>query len=506
MLACIGLLLAPSPVLCFSARRRMLGPSRVREPSNRPELAAPEIEVGEWLGPWNATVHDVFMRDFWQKRPLLVRGAFPELRESPLMSPDELRQIACVDEEFYDDEVDTADGMSYSNEDFEAGLDIGEDDKDVAARLILNQREVIHGPFDSDDLEELCTAHPGAWSLLVNDLERHSPRVHELVEAFSLVPTWRHDDVMISLAPTGGGIGAHVDSYDVFLLQGSGTREWEVESRYLSLEDETASLINDGRAVRVLQSNAFRATHRWILEPGDFLYLPPRVAHRGKSLSNDCTTVSIGFRLPAVRELVAYFADYVTRQGRRLDASGARLKYGSLDVSSDVSYVPDVGILPESSSSSIASSEARSSGCIDPSGVAEAKEVIRAALLAELDDDEAFDQWFGSTVILMHESRTSVSFALQLLFACGSQCCAKYDNIHRSCYRERKKLRPCFAPSFRRSLRHSELTLPCTPQWICLEHGTVMVRASHLPSRLKLRARSASKRWPAVIMASLHRG
>ena len=138
MLACIGLLLAPSPVLCFSARRRMLGPSRVREPSNRPELAAPEIEVGEWLGPWNATVHDVFMRDFWQKRPLLVRGAFPELRESPLMSPDELRQIACVDEEFYDDEVDTADGMSYSNEDFEAGLDIGEDDKDGAGYEIAS--------------------------------------------------------------------------------------------------------------------------------------------------------------------------------------------------------------------------------------------------------------------------------------------------------------------------------------------------------------------------------
>jgi len=378
----------------------MAGPPKEEKvTAPRPELASPEIEVGEWTGPWNSTVHDTFMRDFWQKRPLLVRGAFPELRSSPLMRPEELRRIACFDEEgISDDELDTADEVSYGADAYEAGVNIGDDENDVAARLILNQRQVIHGPFDSDDLEELCAAHPGAWSLLVNDLERHSPKVHALVEAFSIVPTWRHDDVMISLAPTGGGIGAHVDSYDVFLLQGSGSREWEIDSRYLNIEEETASLINDGREVRVLQASAFRATHRWILEPGDFLYLPPRVAHRGQSLSNDCTTVSVGFRLPAVRELVAYFADHVTSQGRLLDTSGARLKYDSTEANGLTNESSDDG---ESPSLSMASRKARSSGRIDPSGVTEAKEVIRAALLAELDDNDAFGQWFGSTVSLL---------------------------------------------------------------------------------------------------------
>jgi 50S ribosomal protein L16 3-hydroxylase len=342
-------------------------------------------------------VHDAFLRDFWQQRPLLVRGAFPDLFDSPAVTPDQLLLLACFveegeEEEKEEEEEEETEEDGFWEEDEDAFPSSAAANDDVAARLILNQREVAHGPFEPSELAALCAAHPGAWSLLVNDVERHVPKVHAIAEAFSVVPTWRHDDVMVSWAARGGGIGAHVDSYDVFLLQGSGTREWEVAARFLSVADEAGSLLNDGRAVRVLQPSAFQPTHRWTLAPGDFLYLPPRVAHRGRSLSADCTTVSVGFRLPTVRELVAYFADHATQPGRRLEASNARLAHAlALGPTAAGEALAD-------DASSTAASRTRSSGRIDPSAVAEAKAVVRAALLAELDDDAAFGQWFGSTV------------------------------------------------------------------------------------------------------------
>jgi 50S ribosomal protein L16 3-hydroxylase len=162
-------------------------PRRITSPK---VSVTPSIEIIEWAGPWSSFPCDVFLRDYWQQTPLLVRGAFPELRDNPICTPDELAGIAC--------------------------------DEDASSRLILAAKSVEHGPFDPDRLRKLPAT--GDWSLLVNDMERFLPAAHKLAEAFSFLPTWRHDDVMCSYAPRGSGIGAHVDSYDVFLVQGSGNR------------------------------------------------------------------------------------------------------------------------------------------------------------------------------------------------------------------------------------------------------------------------------------------
>lgn len=219
---------------------------------------------------------ETFLRDYWQKQPLLIRNAWPGF-ESPV-TPDELAGLAC--------------------------------DREVESRLILEHDgdypwQVLHGPFPESQFAELPKTH---WSLLVQRLERHVPDAASILEHFLFIPAWRIDDLMISFAPPHGSVGAHIDQYDVFLLQGSGRREWQINDRDYSEEDFMPDM-----DLKILSE--FEPTESWVLEPGDMLYLPPGIAHHGIAQDN-CMTLSIGFRAPSRLDLLSAFADDCLIDGR----------------------------------------------------------------------------------------------------------------------------------------------------------------------------------------------
>ncbi|OZB74589.1 MAG: hypothetical protein B7X37_05170 [Halothiobacillus sp. 14-55-98] len=209
-----------------------------------------------------------FLRDYWQKKPVLIRQGVPGF-ESPL-SPEELAGLAC--------------------------------EEDVPARLILESAgarpwTLRHGPFTEADFTSLPE---DGYSLLITDCEKLIPDLMNLVQHFRFVPDWRIDDLMISYAPPGGSVGAHIDEYDVFLLQGMGRRKWMIE-----YPPKHSDFVPD-LDIRLLQE--FEPTEEWILEPGDMLYLPPGVPHHGVAVDH-CMTYSIGFRAPLLHELAAGVTD-----------------------------------------------------------------------------------------------------------------------------------------------------------------------------------------------------
>lgn len=213
---------------------------------------------------------DGFLRDHWQKKPLLIRNPWA-CWTNPL-EPDELAGLACEDE--------------------------------VESRLITQTRDAVkleHGPLPEARFGQLGT---DPWTLLVQAVDHHVPDVAALLEPFRFVPNWRVDDVMVSYATDRGGVGPHFDRYDVFLLQGLGKRRWRVGA----LCDEATEL-RPHADLRLLAN--FEATDEWILEPGDILYVPPRVAHDGVAVGDDCMTYSIGFRAPSRRELIADWSEHL---------------------------------------------------------------------------------------------------------------------------------------------------------------------------------------------------
>jgi 50S ribosomal protein L16 3-hydroxylase len=216
-----------------------------------------------------------FLREHWQKKPLLIRAALPGF--AGLLSPAELAALACRD--------------------------------DAQSRLVIRRGrrwQAYQGPFERRLLRQLPAR---AWSLLVHDVNHFLPEARALLDRFHFVPYARLDDLMVSYAPAGGGVGPHFDSYDVFLLQGAGRRRWRIShQRDLALlERAPLKLLRD-----------FRPQQEWTLEPGDMLYLPPGWAHDGVAL-DPCMTYSIGFRAPAWQELGVHFLRFLED---RLDLTG----------------------------------------------------------------------------------------------------------------------------------------------------------------------------------------
>jgi 50S ribosomal protein L16 3-hydroxylase len=211
-----------------------------------------------------------FVRDYWQKKPLLVRSAFPGF--GGMLSPDELAGLAC--------------------------------EEDAQSRLVLHQRgkwKLEQGPFDEKRFARLPDK---GWSLLVQGVNHFLPEADELLHRFDFIPRTRLDDLMVSLAPDGGGVGPHFDSYDVFLLQGHGKRLWRVSGQ------SDHELVKDA-PLRILKN--FETDEEWLLEPGDMLYLPPRLAHWGIAVG-ECMTWSVGFRAPTAQELATQFLAYLQDQ------------------------------------------------------------------------------------------------------------------------------------------------------------------------------------------------
>ena len=202
-----------------------------------------------------------FMQRHWQKKPLLIRQALPGFR--PLLSRADLFALAAQD--------------------------------GVESRLVRRSRKaptwsMKQGPFQRRALPPL---HAPDWTLLVQGADLHNQAMRGLMDQFRFVPDARLDDVMVSFATDGGGVGPHFDSYDVFLLQAAGTRRWTIGKQ------KKMTLV-EGAPLKILQN--FEPEQTFDLQPGDMLYLPPRYAHDGVALG-ECMTYSIGFKAPKAGEL-----------------------------------------------------------------------------------------------------------------------------------------------------------------------------------------------------------
>lgn len=226
-----------------------------------------------------------FLRDYWQKKPLLIRQAIPSFRA--LLSRGELFALASRD--------------------------------DVESRLITNIRakwKMDHGPF-----EQVPPLTQKNWTLLVQGVNLHDDAVDALMRQFDFVPDARLDDLMISFATATGGVGAHFDSYDVFLLQAHGHRRWRISA-------QTDLTLVEDMPLKILKN--FQPEEEFVLEPGDMLYLPPQYAHEGVAL-DECMTYSIGFRAPAYQELGEAFLenmmDAIDLPGRYADPELKPSKY-----------------------------------------------------------------------------------------------------------------------------------------------------------------------------------
>lgn len=214
-----------------------------------------------------------FLQDYWQKRPLVIRQAFADWH-NPL-TPEELAGLALEEE--------------------------------VESRLIRQQGQnwqLKSGPLTDKDFRKLPKSH---WTLLVQAVDLWSDEVAALKQCYRFVPDWRLDDVMVSLAGSGGGVGPHRDQYDVFLIQGSGRRRWRVGSP----DEDCQPLI---QPCGLKQLTPFEAMLDEELEPGDLLYLPPGFSHEGIALTDDCMTYSVGFRAPSQTELLSQLADRLLDQ------------------------------------------------------------------------------------------------------------------------------------------------------------------------------------------------
>jgi 50S ribosomal protein L16 3-hydroxylase len=204
-----------------------------------------------------------FLTEYWQKKPLLVRNAMPEI--IGLLEPDDVQELAL--------------------------------DEDISARLIRqknknpNEWHVKSSPLTKGDFQKL----PNLWTILVQAVDHYSFDIAELWKKFPFIPQWRRDDIMVSYAPKGGSVGKHFDFYDVFLVQSHGHRRWQLGQ----MCDESTTFVPD-QPLKLLTEIDVQFDE--VLAPGDLLYVPPGLAHYGVA-EDDCLTFSFGFRMPNLAEM-----------------------------------------------------------------------------------------------------------------------------------------------------------------------------------------------------------
>lgn len=210
-----------------------------------------------------------FLSEYWQKKPLLVRNALPEI--AGLLEPNDVMELALEDE--------------------------------VSARLIKqkdkdpNQWTVKSSPLIKGDFQKM----PKLWTLLVQAVDHYSFDLAEMWKKFPFIPQWRRDDIMVSYAPKGGSVGQHFDFYDVFLVQGHGHRRWQLGQM---CDENTAFVV--GQPLKLLPQMDVNFDE--VLAPGDLLYVPPGLAHYGVA-EDDCLTYSFGFRMPNVSDMIDSLGD-----------------------------------------------------------------------------------------------------------------------------------------------------------------------------------------------------
>lgn len=267
-----------------------------------------------------------FLSEYWQKKPLLIRQALPGC--VPPIQPDELAGLACEEQ--------------------------------VESRLVIHDGsgdkwEMTHGPFTEETFRTLPKRH---WTLLVQAVDHWVPEAGVFLDQFSFIPSWRVDDLMISLAGDQSGVGPHYDNYDVFLVQVEGRRRWEVGGHF-----NEQSPRRPDTPVMILTD--WRPEESWVLEPGDMLYVPPRVGHNGMAVGEACMTCSVGFRAPSHADILREFTDFV----------GSTL-------SEEIRYA-DPDLVPQPSP-----------GQITPEALKQVRQILRQYI----EEDEKVAEWFGCSV------------------------------------------------------------------------------------------------------------
>ncbi|WP_233139506.1 cupin domain-containing protein [Aggregatibacter actinomycetemcomitans] len=212
--------------------------------------------------PQNITP-EIFLRDYWQKKPLLIRRGLPEI--IGMLEPRDITELAKTEE--------------------------------VVARLIKQHSddnwELRTSPLSKEDFDNL----PEKWSVLVQDMEQWSPLLGNLWRKFDFIPQWQRDDIMVSFAPQGGSVGKHYDEYDVFLVQAYGHRRWQ-----LGKWCEPTTEFKSNQPIRIFDDMGELILDE-VMAPGDVLYVPSRLVHYGVA-QDDCLTVSFGLRYPNTSELL----------------------------------------------------------------------------------------------------------------------------------------------------------------------------------------------------------
>ena len=209
-----------------------------------------------------------FLKNYWQKKPLLIKNAILNF-ESPITESD-LFTIA--------------------------------QNEEAVSRLIEYKQDiwqVKYGPFKKSDLPKKTNI---PWTILVQNINHYLPFAESFLNLFKFIPYARLDDLMISYATKKGSVGPHFDSYDVFLFQAQGIREWKIS-------DQKKFTLDKKSSIKIITN--FKSKNSWVLKPGDMLYLPPNIGHWGISQSDDCLTYSIGFRAPATFEIQSKFLDFI---------------------------------------------------------------------------------------------------------------------------------------------------------------------------------------------------
>ena len=214
---------------------------------------------------------DEFLKNYWHKKPILIRNAINLNNLVVLPNKQQLLQLSC--------------------------------NEDIQSRIVFknseNQYDVEYGPFIENDWKNI---EQDCWNLLVSDIDKWQPKSCEILEYFKFIRHWIFDDIMLSCGSIGGTVGPHTDHYDVFLLQVHGKRKWGFTQNKIFNPE-----LIPKQALKLMSD--FQASETHILNPGDVLYLPPEVAHYGIATTDDCVTCSIGIRTPSHSELLTSFID-----------------------------------------------------------------------------------------------------------------------------------------------------------------------------------------------------
>ncbi|GAB1657544.1 ribosomal protein uL16 3-hydroxylase [Mannheimia haemolytica] len=229
---------------------------------------------------------ETFLREYWQKRPLLIRNGLPQI--VGLFEPEDILELALEEE--------------------------------VTARLIQCENEkwsVKSSPLVEEDLEEL----PVQWSVMVQNLEQWSPELGELWQAFGFIPQWQRDDIMVSCSPLNGTVGKHYDEYDVFLVQGYGQRRWQ-----LGKWCDPSTEFKPNQPIRIFDDMGELVMDE-VMNPGDVLYVPSRMAHYGVSESEQGLTFSFGLRYPNATDLLENLCKTIEQQADNINSSEFHLPF-----------------------------------------------------------------------------------------------------------------------------------------------------------------------------------